>query len=85
MTITIPTIHLNGDSRAELVRQNRLVYDRANALLDALTEAGPNGRNFYVQGDDAIKHAQVQHRQRVSAVVSVRTDAEMILHAIMED
>ena len=67
MPIQIPSVHLNGDSRAELVRQHRLVYDKARDLLDALTEASPNNLNFYPLGDEAIRHAQAEHRQRVFA------------------
>lgn len=85
MPIKIPSVHMNGDTRKTLVAQHRAVYNKARDLLDALTEASPNGRNYYVQGDDAIKQAVAEARARYAAVHAIKADAETILLAIMED
>ena len=53
----IPTVHLNGTSKAELLRQ---VEAAAAGIRDAqrwLEAAGPNGRDYYPQGEGALREA----------------------------
>ena len=85
MPIVIPVVHMNGDSRATLISQNRAVYDKAKDLLDALAEASPNGRNFYTISDDAMRQAVTEARARYAAVQAIKSDMETILVAIMGD
>lgn len=85
MAIMTPDVHMNGDSREELVRINRAVYDKAGELLDALREASPNGRNFYTKGPDAMRQAVSEARFRYAAVTAVKDEAEEILLAIGGD
>lgn len=59
-----PTVHINGTSKEALLEQAVAVCDAARALLQALVEASPNGRDFYVQGaavvfGEATKHHDV--------------------------
>lgn len=82
--VTIPTVHLNGDTREELVKQNMAVYRAAGKLLEALGEAGPNGRNFYVQGPQAMKHATDEHVARLAAVEKIQREMEEIVLALQE-
>lgn len=52
----IPTLHLNGTSRTELIKQ---LTDAGHALalaIDALGNASPHGRDYYPQGPDAFRH-----------------------------
>jgi hypothetical protein len=79
----IPSVHLNGDTRAELLRINRAAYDAAEKLIDALVEAGPNGRNFYVQGPDATNKAIAQHRSRLLRAEGIKAELEEIVHSLM--
>jgi hypothetical protein len=49
----IPTVHLNGTSKDELLDQ---IVKAAHAIREAqrwLGAAGPNGRDYYVQGEGA--------------------------------
>jgi len=67
----VPTIHSNGTSRDELLRQ---VCDAGQAICDALNkmcDAAPNGRDYYPQGDGALKEATQEHRSRVARLESV--------------
>ena len=69
-----PTIHLNGTSRDELMRQ---LIDAREALRTAiyqLCEAYPNGRDYYVQGPDALPQAMKEHESRVARLQSVHDE-----------
>lgn len=78
----IPTVHWNGDTQQTLTDQNMAVYRAADKLLTALNEAGPNGRNFYPQGPQALWDAQVEHKARWEAVNKIKRDMEEIILAI---
>lgn len=73
-----PTVHLNGTSRASLVEgylKASLALDRA---LGALGLTYPNGRDFYVQGEGALKRAQLEHDDRLTRVRSVLEEVRAI-------
>lgn len=82
--VTIPTVHMNGDTREELIRVNMRVYEKAGDLLTALYQSGPNGRNFYPQGVEAIIHAAEEHRDRIEAVQRIKAEMEEIVHALQQ-
>lgn len=79
----IPSVHLNGDSREELYRINRAAYDAADKLIDALAEAGPNARNWYTQGPDAMSKAVAQHRSRLLRAEGIKAEMMEIVHALI--
>jgi hypothetical protein len=61
---TVPTVHLNGTPAKSL-------FDGLQATLEALheaqrrmAEAGPNGRDYYPQGPQAMTAVMEQHEQR---------------------
>lgn len=78
----IPSIHLNGTSKSDLIEQQCDVRRAADALLDALRKAGPNGRDYYPQGTDALRKAQAEYAERYAAVTKIRDDAEVLALAI---
>lgn len=49
--ITIPTVHLNGTSKEELLQQLRVAAKAGDDFLDALNQAMPHDRDYYVQKD----------------------------------
>lgn len=55
--MTQPTIHLNGTSRDALLEQARAVSDALYRVLGALSDAHPNARDYYPQGDGAYTRA----------------------------
>jgi len=78
--LTLPTIYLNGTSKAEL-------FETIFKALDAIAEAqiavqatAPNGRDYYPQGDMAIRRALSEHVDRLQRLQSVYDE----LHAIAE-
>lgn len=77
-----PTVHLNGTSWGEL-------YDALDAAMaalrdaeDALMKTAPNGRDYYVQGSEALGKAHVEHRARVEKLVGVRAEVELIAERV---
>lgn len=63
-----PTIHLNGTSIEVLYEQQIAVSHACRALLRALENAAPNGRDYYPQGDEAFRAATEQHMQHMRSV-----------------
>lgn len=71
-----PTIHINGTSKNELLEQWNNAY---GALIDArraLTNAAPNGRDYYPQGLSAITTAVAEHEARVFKIDSILNEIE---------
>lgn len=75
----LPTIHMNGTGKADLVEQAYNVFEAANALIDKLAKACPNGRDYYPQGGDAIGKAREEHFARFAAVRKIMEEMEAIM------
>lgn len=79
----IPTIHLNGSSRADLMEQ---LYDQMKAIrtaIEVMLRTGPNGRDYYPQGPDAIKQAIKEHYDRTEKLHQVLRELETIAEGIL--
>lgn len=79
-----PTIHLNGTSREELVRRYTAACEAVRDALAQVVDAAPNGRDYYPQGDGAIKRAQQEHDSRCDRLRSVLRELEQITEAIVD-
>lgn len=80
----LPTIHLNGTSKGELMRQ---LQAASAALLDAIhamQNAAPNGRDYYPQGDNAIQAATVEHSARITKVEDVRAEIYRLMEHVVD-
>ncbi len=83
MPLSIPTIHMNGTSRAELVDGQLMpAIDALHAAIAALERACPNGRDYYPQGRDATQEALRQHANRLHHLTAVRAELVEIAEAI---
>lgn len=71
MELTYPTVHLNGSSKDDLVRQQRTARRALQTALDTLQQASPHGRDYYVQGPDALRKAMAAHEARIAKVQAV--------------
>jgi hypothetical protein len=78
----VPTIHLNGTSKDELVSQLIDAHKAIVEAMEALMKASPNARDYYPQGPDAIKTAFEEHRARVAKLHSVCDELFMISESI---
>lgn len=78
----IPTIHSNGTSAQELIKQLREAYAALGTACDKLKEATPHGRDYYPQGPNAITAARDEHFTRLRKVEQVREEVLEIAIAI---
>ena len=78
----IPTIHLNGTSGDVLREQWQAAYKAVCDAITALCEATPNGRDYYVQGEEAALTAQREHNQRLFALRAVKAEIYDIVEGI---
>lgn len=80
--IQVPIVHLNGTSKSALVDQLHDAHRACLAAVERLTDAAPNGRDYYPLGDAAFKAAREQHADRVRRVQSVAAELYAIWEAI---
>ena len=82
MTLSVPTVHLNGTSREELLTQLTTAADAVRDAISAVQKACPNGRDYYPQGKDAVREALRQHDNRLRCMADVLCDLSEIAEAI---
>ncbi len=84
VSLTVPTVHLNGTSREELLRQ---VQDAGHAVFqarDVLAKASPNARDYYPQGERAYPAARAEHDRRARALLAVEEELSQLAEAIAD-
>jgi hypothetical protein len=69
-----PTIHFNGTSRQTLLAQAEAAHEALNDAIEALRGMAPNGRDFYPQGNEAIRGAMAEHVGWLSTLQSMRAE-----------
>jgi hypothetical protein len=82
--MTIPTIHLNGTAAQDLFAA---LEEAHIAILDAeakLRATAPNGRDYYVQGPEALYKAQDEHYARCQKLAEVRGDLIALMEGIAD-
>lgn len=67
----IPTVHLNGTSKQELMQQIRDAYDALFVALEKMRQMTPHGRDYYVQGPEAGQKAREEHEVRIKMLLCV--------------
>lgn len=72
--MTKPTIHLNGTSATSLAEAYEKAATAVSAALEAVYEAGPNGRDYYPQGPAALRSATAEHEARLASLRGVRDE-----------
>jgi len=81
-SVQIPTIHLNGTSGEVLRHQHRTAVEALRRAVEAICDATPNGRDYYVQGDEAGRAAQRAHEARIASLRQIREELETITRGI---
>ena len=87
--LMLPTIHLNGTSVRDLITDNLKASNAIQAAIDALREAGPNGRDYYPQDrpgamGGAIATASNEHQARVAALQGALDELTTILEHLVD-
>ena len=84
MTMRHPTIHLNGTGSADLLAGYESAMDALQRALSALSQCGPNARDYYVQSPEAYTEARDQHYARAARLQSVLDETTALAVAVME-
>jgi ferritin-like metal-binding protein YciE len=77
-----PTVHLNGTSKDELLRQWLDAYHALREAREKMFDAMPHGRDYYPQGDGVIYKAQDEHRARIEKINEVLHDLETLAEGV---
>ena len=80
----IPTVHLNGTAGEVLRDQYVAAAAAVRKAIDAVCDAGPNARDYYVQGPDAGLAVQREHEARVASLRHVRDELAAIAEGIQD-
>ena len=80
----IPTVHTNGTAGEALLDQYTAAAEATRKAIDALCDAGPNARDYYVQGPDAALAAQRAHEARLASLKRVRDELAAIAEGIQD-
>lgn len=75
---------MNGTGGNDLLEQHLAVSNALRNLHAAMCNAGPNGRDYYVQGDGAFTVAQAEHRLRLLKVDELARDYNTLVENISE-
>jgi hypothetical protein len=73
-----PLLHLNGTSGQALLHLNRAAAAAIRQAIDALTEASPNARDYYVIDAASFPQARAEHRARVLLLHQILADLDTI-------
>ena len=80
--VMVPSVHMNGTGRDELLQQLVDAITATEAAIAALNQAMPNGRDYYVQSPTAIDVATREWRDRVIKVAEVHSELTKIAEAL---
>lgn len=91
MTLTTPTVHLNGTSPESLIE----AYDKADRALAlaqaALEECSPHARDYYPQGtavdlegNDAFDNAHNEHLARCKSLANLRAQVIALTDSVRD-
>lgn len=78
----IPTVHLNGTSGPELLGQVTWASLAVDHAIDKLQAAWPNGRDYYVQDDEAMSECLEEWNARMAKLVEVKKELDQIAEGI---
>lgn len=69
--MTYPTVHLNGTDGRDLLRQLCEAMIAIREAVSKVVAAGPNARDYYVQGPGAFGQAQDEYNSRIDRLEAV--------------
>jgi len=80
----VPSIHLNGTSKQELLEQQLVVMRALRDAIIALRAAAPHGRDYYPQGAGTIDRALEEHSRRLDKLHAIHAEIGGLALAITE-
>lgn len=84
-TLTVPTVHLNGSGKENLVGPLREAYKALTEACRALNATAPHARDYYVQKDpEAYEKARKEHEARGRALVGVMDELAILAYEVQD-
>lgn len=80
----IPTVHRNGTSGEELLRQVGDARDAVRVAIKAIEDIAPNARDYYVQPGRAFEQACAEHQRRMATLIAMQAELSEIELAIAD-
>lgn len=81
----LPTIHINGTHRNNLLEELSKVSSTLGDTLYAMRRASPNARDYYPQGQEAFAEAVSEHAGRIERINSVAAEIEAMIEHVLGD
>ncbi len=82
--LTVPSVHLNGTSREELLRQVQNAGQAVWQARDALAKVSPNAQDYYPQGEQAYPAARAEHDRRARVLLGVEGELSQLAEALAD-
>lgn len=83
--IVKPVVHLNGSDVDDLISKYRNVKHALQKARDALYDAMPHGRDYYVHQDlEAYQKAREQFNKRLNDIENIIRETNVILFDLHE-
>lgn len=86
--VIFPTVHNNGTSQTELIRQISETNTALNNALEKLCLMQPNARDYYIQDNNrdfpVYPMARQRHDERINAILKVQKEIMEIGEAIAD-
>jgi len=80
----IPTVHLNGTAKENLLSELHAAFIAVQAAIDQLRQVTVHGRDYYPQGVHAFPQARAEMDARLRSLEKTRDDL-MVMHAGIRD
>ena len=80
--LMVPTINMNGTPKARLIDNLVDALEALRAAQKAVGETMPNGRDYHMQGPDAINRATAQHVNRIKMLEQIQSELTHIAESI---
>lgn len=80
-----PLIHLNGSGAKSLLDGYCAAWEAVHEAIRALTEAGPNKRDYYPLGDAAWRAALAEHLSRLERLQTVYDELAALAAIVADD
>jgi hypothetical protein len=77
-TVQCPCVHSNGSAAENLRDDLSLAVDAMRNATLRVEWAAPNGRDYYVQGDEAIRQSRLEHACRMDRLQNVMRELEQM-------
>lgn len=77
-----PTVHLNGTSKGELLEQLQNAGAACRTAIQAVGNAAPNARDYYVQDAGAYTIAVAEHTRRLERLHAVHHELSEIANQV---